>query len=216
METNKEVVSIENSEPRTIGEIFGAWSEIFKMTERFFAAELPRSSNKATHRALLIYTLLIALLQAIAEAIHAASQPTAAFGIFAQNNFPLISFFITFLYAIVLFPIGFYVINGIFYASAKLFGGKGKFSDQAYLTSLFLLPLSFIIAVITAIPFKPFVGLINLGLVIYQIILQIRAFIVVHKITYVKASEAVVIPYFLILVVSIPLIIALMRTSSLF
>ena len=212
METNEEIITYK-TEPRTVIEILGVWSDVFGMTEKFFANELPRSSTKSTIYGLLIYTPLIALLQVIAKVIENTTQSVDYFGYIPQNDVSLTSYISTFLYAIVLIPAGFYILNGLFFASAKLFGGEGKFNDQTYLTSLFFLPFSLITAITSTLSFISCTGFINLIISIYQIVFMIRLFKIVHNFAKGRATLSVLIPNLLIVAAAILIISTLMRIS---
>ncbi len=178
--------------PRPFGEIPGLWLKVFQMSEEFFAAEAPRASGGNTFLNVLIYAFISMILTAISTLVSNVVtpmlspelQPYASTGMGASLGASLCVGF--------LLPIiSFYLSAGIYWVVAKIFGGEGDFGTQAYLTSLFTVPLGTIIGILVIIPC---VG-IFLGLIvgIYVLVLQVRMLSVVHDLTTGKAVGIVLV-----------------------
>jgi hypothetical protein len=194
--------------PRPFKEIPGLWIQLGQMTESFFTKELPRVSVSNTIYGVLIYagaSTLISVVQSLLGGIinfvtkPAGTQQSALLTIIGTTTIFICCFglFVT--------PISFYLNNGISYVSALIFGGKGKFSSQAYLSSLFFVPLGLISSLVSLISLVPTVGIYIfsialIGIAIIHIIFTIRSFKVVHSLTTGRAVAAVLSPIILILV----------------
>jgi hypothetical protein len=94
-------------------------------------------------------------------------------------------------------PVGFYISNGLTYLGAKVLGGIGSFTTQAYLISLCLIPLTLAAQLVGIIPCVG--GLVSLAVSIYLLILQIRVVKVSHQLTTGRSAVAVLWPVALVL-----------------
>jgi hypothetical protein len=88
--------------------------------------------------------------------------------------------------------VGFFVLSGILYLSAKIFGGQGSFLTQSWLLSLFFVPLEMITAVAGIIPFVG--GLVGLAALIYGIYLAVLATASAHRLPTGRATAVVLLP----------------------
>jgi len=101
-------------------------------------------------------------------------------------------------------PLSFYMLNGVIYITARVFGGKGDFVEQAYLHSLVLVPigmLNLVTVVLSAFVFpqETVVGLIvTIMLAIYMLVLQVRIVKVVHRYSFAQSVLAVFSPFVMI------------------
>jgi hypothetical protein len=105
-------------------------------------------------------------------------------------------------------PVLFYLDNGITFVSALIFGGKGNFVSQAYLESLFVVPLGLISSITSFALLIPVIGnYVLYGLVfviaIFNLVYVVRTFKVVHGFTTTRAIIAVVSPIFLLVIIPI-------------
>ena len=96
---------------------------------------------------------------------------------------------------IVLIPILFFLLMGILYLLARIYGGRGKFVQQCYTTLLFLVPFGLAISILGVLPyvgnfFSAFLAAICF---VYSIALQSFANVAVHRLTGGKATAAAVI-----------------------
>ncbi len=89
--------------------------------------------------------------------------------------------------------------------AAKLFGGTGTFEKLFYSFSVILVPVAVVsggLALLSAIPFVGLCfGFISLGLVIYQIVLQVLAVQAVNNLDTGKAVGAVMLPGLLMFII---------------
>jgi len=176
-------------EPHSFTEILLLWLKVFQMNEGFFASELPRSSVYSTVFGLLIYTGVTVFLGVIQNSIGTLANelqktaPDISTGQFGMC-YPFILLVAT--------PLGYYIGVGITHFFAMLYGGKGTFSNLAYLLSLFYFPLGIIANLVNLIPC---VGIIvSLGISIYMIVLSVRAIKVNYQLTTGKAVWAELTP----------------------
>jgi hypothetical protein len=103
--------------------------------------------------------------------------------------------------------IGFFVISGILYVSAKIFGGQGSFLSQSWLLSLFYVPLNLITAVAGLIPFVG--GIVAFAAFVYSVYLAVLAIASAHRMPTGRATAAVLLPLAIVFVVACALIVAL-------
>ena len=101
---------------------------------------------------------------------------------------------------IILVPLGFFLIAGIYYLIAKAFGGQGTFLAQSYSTTLFYVPMSIIGYVIGLIPFLG--SLAGIAIFIYEIVLGVYMMMAVHRLTGGKATLVVLFPIIVLFALS--------------
>ena len=199
--------TMQENTPRPFKEIPGLWLQLRNMTETFFASELPRASQGNT-----LYSVLISagiasffwFIQAIAEYFIPAitnqnipdqSQLAAIFGsILAYPCF-----------ALIITPISFYLSNGLIFVSAKILGGKGKFSGQVYLYSLFFVPLGLILSLASLFQIIPIIRpvidyIVTAAVFIFTILFTVRIIKVAHGFTTGRALSTFLIPFALFLI----------------
>ncbi|MFN2304805.1 MAG: YIP1 family protein, partial [Anaerolineales bacterium] len=161
-----------------------------------------------TAYSVLLVTVCTAILTVIGSLIGFltgyAKAPAGANHLDAAGAAGMVAILFTCL-GLVITPLSFYLNNGIAFVSALIFGGKGKYSSQTYLDSLYYVPLGLLgglIGLLSAIPKAGLwiVSVITLGLGIYSIVLRIRVFKVVHDFGTAKAVVAVLAPAVLLLI----------------
>ena len=160
------------------------WLRVHEMSEEFFRNEIPRTSTSNTFYSILIYAVISLAFSIFQTLFSKSSNPFSELspeaGIYSLiTGMGLVCL-------VVIIPIGFYISNGIYYGIASLLGGKGTFSSQAYITSLFIVPigvLSFILALFSAIPVIGWFIYSGLALIvsIFNIILTVRCYKAVHN-----------------------------------
>ena len=208
MEPNEEVVIVEEPTPRPFAEIPPLWLKIGHMNEDFFAAELPHTSVRNTIYSVLVFTavsMLMTIVSSLLGRLVASFSNTAA-----VQSTEFATFLVTMTvslccFSLFLVPISFYANNGLTYAAAHIFGGKGSFSSQAYLSSLFTVPLGILSSVFALVSAVPVAGLylalvITLVVSVFHVIFTVRIFKVVHHLTTGRAVAAVLSPYLLLLI----------------
>jgi hypothetical protein len=109
--------------------------------------------------------------------------------------------------AIIGTPLGFFILMGILFLFARMFGGTGTFLQQSYAASLYYVPLQALSAVLGLIPFLG--GVAQLAVAIYSIVLAIFAIAASHRLTTGKATAVVLLPGAILLALACILIIAL-------
>jgi hypothetical protein len=96
--------------------------------------------------------------------------------------------------------VGFFVLSGILYVSAKVFNGQGTFLTQSWLLSLFLVPLSIISAVAGIIPY--FGSLVAFAVFIYSVYLAVLAIASAHRLSQGRAVAVVLLPLAILFVLA--------------
>jgi hypothetical protein len=194
--------------PRPFFEIPGLWLQLPRMTETFFAGEFPKTSVPNTIYGILLYMAIaavISILQSlvgyfIPSIINLESLQEAQLAAFAGG---------VLLYpcciGMIVIPISFYLLNGLFFVSASLLGGKGKFSGQTYLYSLFFVPLGIISSLASLFQLIPMVGsyvtkLVTFASYLLTIFLAVRLMKVIHNFTMGRAVLTLLIPLALLLI----------------
>jgi Yip1 domain len=109
-------------------------------------------------------------------------------------------------FAIIIIPIGFFVITGIYYLLARAFGGKGTFLAQSYSLLLITVPLGILMALLNLIPVLG--SLAGLGVDVYITILSILMIIGVHRLSGGKASAVILIPVAFFIFIGVLIVIA--------
>jgi len=185
--------------PRPFGEIPSLWTKVTQMTEDWLAQEAPRASGSNTLVGVLIYAVAAAIFTPISTLINQGVN-NAIFGSQA-GDMPGISggetLALVFCCSILIAPLAFYIINGLNYLAAVLLGGKGAYSTQAYLVSLFYVPLGLVGLLASLIPCLG--ALVSLAVGIYYLVLNVRAMKVVHNLTTGRALVSVLWPVVLAL-----------------
>jgi hypothetical protein len=200
--------------PRPFMEIPGLWMQLGQMTESFFAKEVSRVSNANTFYGVLLFTFVSTVVSVIQSLLGGLIDPSInspdglQTGLMSKTGFSILYLFC---FGIFLIPISFYLNNAITFLCAKIFGGKGSFSSQAYLSSLFIVPLGIISSVASLIILIPIVGsciggLIVFGILIAQLIFTVRALKAVHGFTTGRAVSAILLPLIVFLVIPVCLI----------
>ncbi len=193
---------------RPFMEIPPLWLKVFRMDETFFSSETPHTSIPNTAFSVLLMTGITVVLTFISAGLGslvgfsksgASTFPTAAVGTVLQLTAVLTCC------GLILTPLSFYLNNGITYLGALLFGGKGTYSAQAYLDSIFYVPLTFIsglFALLAVIPtYGPWiVAVITLAVALFDVVLMVRVFKVVHQLSTGRAIGAILIPLALVLI----------------
>jgi hypothetical protein len=184
--------------PRPFSEIPGLWTKVLQMTEQFFAQEAVRASGSNTLISVLILAVVSSVLTAISSLIWGGTQMAflppeyremTAAGAGSSVVCSLCS-------GLIGVAIGFYISNGLVYLGARIFGGSGDFTTQAYLASLFAVPVGIVSGLVGLVPC---VGLIAvLAVSVYAVVLNVRAVKVTHNLTTGQAVAAVLVPALII------------------
>jgi Yip1 domain len=95
-------------------------------------------------------------------------------------------------------PLGFFILVGILFLFARLFGGTGTFLQQAYAFALYHVPIQGVSAVLGLIPFLG--GLAGFALGIYSIVLAVFAVAASQRLMTGRAVAVVLLPLAIVLV----------------
>jgi hypothetical protein len=93
---------------------------------------------------------------------------------------------------IIWIPIAFFIGMGIWFVSAKIFGGTGSFLDQSYAFMLYSVPIEGAAAILGIVPFLG--GLAGFALTIYGFVLSIFAMMASQRLSGGRAVLAVFLP----------------------
>jgi hypothetical protein len=203
MTVEEQPVTSENT-PRPFIEIPKLWFQLNQMSESFFAKEISHASATNTFFGVLTYTAISTTISVFLSLLRSI---TNSFTNSSATQVASLGTTVLFLccLGIIITPISFYLNNGITYASALIFGGKGKFVSQTYLGSLFFVPIGLISSLLSFVTLIPKIGdyisyVFLLGIVIFNIFFTVRSFKVVHSFTTARAVAAVVLPLLLLLI----------------
>jgi hypothetical protein len=219
MNLEEQTPTIDNT-PRPFMEIPGLWMQLGQMTESFFAKEVSRVSIANTLYGVVIFTLVSTIISIVQSLLGGLIDPSInspeglQTGLMSKTGFSILYLCC---FGIFLIPISFYLNNAVTFLCAKIFGGKGSFSSQAYLSSLFIVPLGIISSVASLIILIPIaggfiVGLIVFGILIAQLIFTVRSLKVAHDLTTGRTVAAILLPLivFMVIPVCVISILALM------
>jgi hypothetical protein len=197
----------QQSTPRPFREIPGLWLRFGQMTETFFRSEISRTSKLNTFKSVLILSIAIGLLEFFLIIVTKSSGSLKEFAESAQIGGGTVLgigiFYV--LLGLIIVPSVFYMGNGVIYAWAEFFGGKGKFRDQAYLNSLYQVPLNIIYEIVAYFPSVPQIGSflsrsLSLMFLIVSIIFTVRSIKIVHSFSTGRAIATVLATYFLLII----------------
>lgn len=209
--------SFVSTSPRPFSEVPSLWMQVTHMTEDFFTQEAPRASASNTLISVLILAAVTAVFSAITSLISAGIQqmvstPAAYRGMGSSMLGSMILG--TACCGLAGGLIGFYLSNGMVYLAARVFGGSGDFNTQAYLQSLFAVPLGIASSLLSVVSVIPTVGgcafaVVALALGIYSIVLNVRAIKVTHNLSTGTAVVAMFAPAVLLIGVACLIIFVL-------
>jgi hypothetical protein len=134
------VETYEEESSRPFSEIPRLWLQIFQMTEEFFRREAPRASGSNTVLSLLI-AVAVPFIVPLIPIMAMMPFKDVTMGAF-EETWVIISV------NILLHLAGLYLINGVIYVLARVFGGKGDFGTQVYLQSLYTVPIVVVMTVL--------------------------------------------------------------------
>ncbi len=168
---------------RSIREMAALWLHLSHMSETFFAQEVVHASSANTFLGVFLLSVIGAFVSMISVQVYgnaAAAPPTESslglsFAAWLTGRF-----------------FGFYIFNGVVYMAARLLGGTAEFDQQAYLQSLFQVPLGIAMALVSLIPIGG--ALAAFGVFVYGMILNVRAVKAAHVLTPRRALVAVLVP----------------------
>lgn len=157
------------------------------LTERSaatFAEEQGKASWGSVWVQLIYYALVVAVLEYLANVISQTGSSDLAL---------IVAIFI------VVIPIGFFIIGGIYYLIARAFGGQGTFLAHIYAMLLYSVPLGTLAALLSLIPS---LGRLAAGIVdIYSIVLSVRMIVGVHRLSGGKARAVILTPVAVIVLI---------------
>lgn len=213
----QEQINIQDTTPRPFKEIPGLWLQFTQMTEDFFRQELRYASPSNTLYSILILSGIVAIFSFISSLISGFLEYPGIADTIGQTEFYAltggVSFF-TMCCGFFLTPVSFYLHNGITLLGARMLGGKGEFSAQAYLSSLYYVPLVILSSVASLLGGIPYAGtclvtVIAVGVLIFQLMLSVRSLKVVHDLSSGRAFAALLLIPGVFILISLCIIIVL-------
>ena len=197
-------VILTQNTPRPFSEIPALWLQLPHMTQAFFAAEAPHASSLNTFLSVAVYSVMATVIAVLVAFLRELLMPSEYSSVVQRAAF------ITGCLLLFIAPVSFYLNAGLNYLGALVFGGKGRFSEQAYLASLFFVPVGMLSSMIAFLSLIPYMGPIVewpllLVIVIVTTVLQYRVIRVVHGLTSGRALGAVLAPHSVIICVCLPI-----------
>jgi hypothetical protein len=104
-------------------------------------------------------------------------------------------------------PLGFFIVMGILFVAAKIFGGTGSFLDQAYAFMLYSVPIGGVRAILGLIPILG--GFASFLLGIYSIVLAVFAMMASQRLSGGRAAAAVFLPLVILLLLACAFILVI-------
>lgn len=207
--------------PRPFGEVPGLWLKVIEMTEAFFSQEAPRASGSSTFISVLILVVISTICAVLSSLISSVlGISTMPFG--EGQDLPAMGDMAAVMGGMTLYIaccgffggiIGFYLGTGVNYLGARIFGGDGNFTTQAYLQSLAGVPIGVVTSVLSVFSAIPYLGCIfglaSLAVGIYGFILNVRAIKVAHRLTTGRAVAALLAPAVLLIIIPCVVIVLL-------
>lgn len=95
--------------------------------------------------------------------------------------------------------LGLFVIVGLLFGAARLFGGKGRILPYAYVLTLIYVPLQLVGNVLGILPYVG--SFVLIAIFLYLVLLSVYATASVHRLTLRRAGLAVLITFALLLVI---------------
>jgi hypothetical protein len=173
------------------------------MNEQFFVQEVPRSSGVNTLFNVLAYALVFMIFTAIST-LATLPEQSARFLTEYQVLPPTEFFVITTIFVLPsLILVGFCLANGVILISARVMGGEGSFGTQAYLQSLYLLPVGTVSLLLRLFYYLPTRGdlvsnIFTFGWSLFVIVLSVRATKAAHNFSTGRAVLGVLVPSLLL------------------
>jgi hypothetical protein len=206
MQYSTGLVSAGDTSPRPFSEIPSLWLKVTQMTEAFFAGEAPRASQGNTLVSILVYAVISAILTALSVLVGGGLQVLSRLPEFGQRPESGAAFGaglggVVVCYAclgLIAVPLSFYFSNGLNYLGARVLGGTGSFGTQAYLMSLFVVPLGIVTSLVSLVPLAGACLAFIVG--VYVIFLNVRLNKAVHQLTTGRAIVAALWPLVLIVI----------------
>lgn len=161
-----------------------------------FLVEMARAAWGMVWIQLLGYAIIAGLLGFVGTffSLPAPANPSNATGLNNPSVIRALTLGST-LGLIILIPLLFFVLMGILYLLARVYGGRGKFVQQCYTTLLFVVPFGLAVSILGILPlFGNFLSAFLAAICfVYSIVLQSFANVAVHRLTGGKATAAAVI-----------------------
>jgi hypothetical protein len=111
---------------------------------------------------------------------------------------------------IILSPVGFLLSNSLDWVMARILGGKGKYSDQAFYESHLKAGSNILAPALILLAMIPCLGtLVSIGWTIYTIFLKYKIIKKVHSLSTLRAIGVIIIPIILIITIVLALVILL-------
>ncbi len=174
-----------------LNKYFYLWKRVLTKPEQTFKAEIKKSSPEGFTKNLAVAGLITGFIVGIVTALGFSGTLFGALG--------SITAFVLVLVAMpLLFIFGALINSAVVYVFSWLLGGKGNFTNQSYLISLYAAPINIIVYVLMFIPLVNILAIIVLG--IYSLYLLTLALKQVHSFNTGKA----------ILVWLLPIVISLL------
>ncbi len=191
--------------PAGVGNLFQKWLKVTtKPGISTFATELPTANWSDIWVSLIGLGILTAITGYIGALEFTSNvnpfltgltpQQRAIFDVYFHPN-PAVAFG-----SIISVPLGFFIGQAILFVSAKIFGGRGSFKEQAYAYSLFYVPIGGLSAIVGLVPVLG--GIVAALLGVYEIVLGVMAMAASQRLSVGRAIGAVLLPVVVVLVLA--------------
>jgi hypothetical protein len=202
--------------PAGIGNIFQKWINVTtKPGAASFATELETANWGDVWISLLILGVITAVVGLITSlALHSSLGALSSYpGLSPQMQQAITNIASTnagtgsAVASIVTVPIVFFIVLGILFVVAKMFGGQGTFLQQSYAFSLFYVPISVVSRLVGLVPCLG--SLVGLAGFIYSIVLAVFAVSASQRLSTGRSVAVVLLPAAIILLLGCALLVVI-------
>lgn len=175
------------------------WLRFFQMTEDFFRHEIGPANMEDTLVSMLVHTIAMVIIFLISGSIQ-LQQINRILGSQLGDQMPNLGsfFFILLIGVVIMAPVSLFLGAGLQYLGLRLFGGAADFKSHLYTITLITVPMTVISlgpSLLFLIPIVRIIGVLaGLGLLIFGIIINVRAMKVVHNLPTGRAVAGILLP----------------------
>ena len=186
------------------------WLSFFSMSEEFLADEADHANTEDTFLSILVFTIATVVISLITGFIQFQRIITWISQLEAQVGESLLPpdfnfgsiFLVMLITTLVMTPLSFFMASGLQYLGAKLFGGSGDFKSHLYLLALIQVPITVLGGLVSCLSYIPAIGFVaglaGFGLLIFTLIITVRAIKAVHDISTGRAVASIFLPPFIL------------------
>lgn len=180
-----------------LNKYFDLWKRVLTKPEQTFKAEIKKSTPEGFTKNLAVAGLITGFISGIVAALGLSGTLFGTIG-------GITAFVLVLVAMPLLFIFGALINSAVFYIISWLLGGKGSFTNQSYLISLYTAPINIIVYILALIPLVNIIAVIVLG--IYSLYLLTLALKQTHGFDSGKAILVWLLPIVIVLLLMMVMI----------